>query len=38
MHELCMAAIAGDVRSAMDIQMRLLPVARRCSSNRIRSP
>ena len=26
MHELCMAAIAGDVRSAMDIQMRLLPV------------
>ena len=26
MHELCMAAIAGDVRNAMDIQMRLLPV------------
>ncbi|MFO1261820.1 MAG: 4-hydroxy-tetrahydrodipicolinate synthase [Rhodoferax sp.] len=26
MHELCMAAIAGDVRGAMDIQMRLLPV------------
>ena len=26
MHELCMAAIAGDVRSAMDIQLRLLPV------------
>ena len=25
MHELCMAAIAGDVRNAMDIQMRLLP-------------
>ncbi|MFM6985683.1 MAG: 4-hydroxy-tetrahydrodipicolinate synthase [Hydrogenophaga sp.] len=26
MHELCVAAIAGDVRKAMDIQMRLLPV------------
>ncbi|MGQ0711431.1 MAG: 4-hydroxy-tetrahydrodipicolinate synthase [Rhodoferax sp.] len=26
MHELCMAAIAGDVRKAMEIQMRLLPV------------
>jgi len=26
MHELCMAAIAGDVRKAMDIQLRLLPV------------
>ena len=26
MHELCMAAIAGDVRGTMDIQMRLLPV------------
>jgi len=28
MHELCMAAIAGDVRTAMAIQMRLLPVHR----------
>ncbi len=26
MHELCVAAIAGDARKAMDIQMRLLPV------------
>lgn len=26
MHELCVAAIAGDVPKAMDIQMRLLPV------------
>lgn len=26
MHELCTAAIAGDVRKAMDIQLRLLPV------------
>lgn len=26
MHELCVAAIARDVRKAMDIQMRLLPV------------
>ncbi len=26
MHELCVAAIAGDVRKAMDIQLRLLPV------------
>jgi len=26
MHELCVAAIAGDVKKAMDIQMRLLPV------------
>ena len=26
MHELCVAAIAGDVRKAMDIQMRLMPV------------
>jgi 4-hydroxy-tetrahydrodipicolinate synthase len=26
MHELCMAAIAGDARTAMDIQWRLMPV------------
>ncbi len=26
MHELCMAAIAGDARSAMEIQLRLMPV------------
>ena len=26
MHELCVAAMAGDARKAMDIQMRLLPV------------
>ncbi len=26
MHELCMAAIAGDVRRAMEIQLRLLPL------------
>ena len=26
MHELCMAAIAGDVRRAMDIQFKLLPL------------
>jgi len=26
MHQLCVAAIAGDARKAMDIQMRLLPV------------
>ena len=26
MHELCMAAMTGDVKTAMDIQMRLLPV------------
>jgi 4-hydroxy-tetrahydrodipicolinate synthase len=26
MHELCVAAIAGDTRRAMDIQLRLLPV------------
>ncbi len=26
MHELCMAAIAGDARRAMEIQLRLLPV------------
>jgi len=26
MHELCMAAIAGDVRTAMDIQFKLLPL------------
>jgi 4-hydroxy-tetrahydrodipicolinate synthase len=26
MHELCMAAIAGDARRAMDIQLRLMPV------------
>jgi 4-hydroxy-tetrahydrodipicolinate synthase len=26
MHELCMAAIAGDVKRAMEIQMRLLPL------------
>ena len=26
MHELCMAAIAGDVRKAMDIQIKLLPL------------
>jgi 4-hydroxy-tetrahydrodipicolinate synthase len=26
MHELCVAAIAGDARKAMDIQLRLLPV------------
>ena len=28
MHELCMAAIAGDARGAMEIQRRLLPVHR----------
>ncbi len=28
MHELCVAAIAGDVKKAMEIQMRLLPVHR----------
>ncbi len=28
MHELCMAAIAGDAKKAMDIQMRLLPLHR----------
>lgn len=28
MHELCMAAIAGDVKKAMEIQMQLLPVHR----------
>jgi len=26
MHELCMAAIAGDVKRAMEIQLRLLPL------------
>jgi 4-hydroxy-tetrahydrodipicolinate synthase len=26
MHELCVAAIAGDVKRAMDIQFRLMPV------------
>ena len=26
MHELCMAAIAGDARKAMEIQRRLMPV------------
>jgi 4-hydroxy-tetrahydrodipicolinate synthase len=26
MHELCMAAITGDVRRAMEIQFRLMPV------------
>lgn len=26
MHELCMAALAGDARRAMDIQLRLMPV------------
>ncbi len=26
MHELCMAAMAGDIRKAMDIQFRLMPV------------
>ena len=26
MHELCVAALAGDTRKAMDIQMRLMPV------------
>jgi len=26
MHELCMAAIAGDVKKAMDIQFKLMPV------------
>ncbi|MCB4364892.1 4-hydroxy-tetrahydrodipicolinate synthase [Hydrogenophaga taeniospiralis] len=26
MHELCMAAISGDIRKAMDIQFRLMPV------------
>jgi 4-hydroxy-tetrahydrodipicolinate synthase len=26
MHELCVAAMAGDVKAAMAIQMRLLPV------------
>jgi 4-hydroxy-tetrahydrodipicolinate synthase len=26
MHELCLAAIAGDVKSAMKIQMQLLPL------------
>ncbi|GAB3191466.1 4-hydroxy-tetrahydrodipicolinate synthase [Hydrogenophaga aquatica] len=28
MHELCLAAIAGDVKKAMEIQMQLLPVHR----------
>ena len=28
MHELCVSAIAGDVKKAMEIQMRLLPVHR----------
>lgn len=28
MHELCMAALAGDVRRAMEIQLRLLPLHR----------
>jgi 4-hydroxy-tetrahydrodipicolinate synthase len=28
MHELCMAALAGDTRKAMDIQLRLMPVHR----------
>ncbi len=28
MHELCVAAIAGDLKKAMEIQMRLLPVHR----------
>ncbi len=28
MHELCMAALAGDVKRAMDIQLRLLPLHR----------
>jgi len=28
MHELCAAALAGDVRTAMDIQNRLLPLHR----------
>lgn len=28
MHELCVAAIAGDARRAMDIQMQLLPIHR----------
>jgi 4-hydroxy-tetrahydrodipicolinate synthase len=26
MHELCMAAIAGDIKRAMDIQLKLLPL------------
>jgi 4-hydroxy-tetrahydrodipicolinate synthase len=26
MHELCVAAIAGDVKKAMDIQFKLMPV------------
>jgi 4-hydroxy-tetrahydrodipicolinate synthase len=26
MHELCVAAVAGDAKKAMDIQMRLLPL------------
>jgi 4-hydroxy-tetrahydrodipicolinate synthase len=26
MHELCMAAIAGNVKAAMDIQLKLLPL------------
>ena len=28
MHELCMAAVAGDVRRAMELQMKLLPLHR----------
>jgi 4-hydroxy-tetrahydrodipicolinate synthase len=28
MHELCVAAVAGDARKAMEIQLRLLPVHR----------
>jgi 4-hydroxy-tetrahydrodipicolinate synthase len=37
MHELCMAALAGDVRTAMAIQQRLLPVHKQlfCEANPI---
>jgi len=37
MHELCMAALAGDVETAMQIQMRLLPVHKQlfCEANPI---
>lgn len=37
MHELCVAAIAGDVKRAMDIQFRLMPVHKQlfCEANPI---
>ena len=37
MHELCMAAIAGDVKQAMAIQMKLMPVHKQlfCEANPI---